>query len=88
MAATAQTYKLKTPLTEREQEIAKLVARGLTNAEIGDELGITTGTVGVHLEHIYKRTGHPNRAALAIALLTAELRKTRKQVRTLKEASL
>jgi DNA-binding NarL/FixJ family response regulator len=42
-------------LTPREQEILKLLAHGHYYKEIADQLGITTGTVGVHLHNIYEK---------------------------------
>jgi DNA-binding NarL/FixJ family response regulator len=42
-------------LTAREEEILTWLARGYTNKEIGDHLAISTNTVGVHLQHIYKK---------------------------------
>lgn len=53
------------PLTPRRREVALLVSGGLTNAEIGERLGIATATVKRHLEEIYEALGVPNRAALA-----------------------
>jgi DNA-binding NarL/FixJ family response regulator len=44
-----------TTLSPREEEILAWLARGYTNKEIGDHLSITTNTVGVHLQHIYKK---------------------------------
>ena len=41
------------PLTPREQEVAALVAKGLKNREIGEALNIATGTVKIHLMHIF-----------------------------------
>ncbi|MEM6989376.1 MAG: FHA domain-containing protein [Myxococcota bacterium] len=52
-------------LRPREREVAMLVAEGLTNAEIGARLGISTGTVGRHLANSYERLGIHSRAALA-----------------------
>lgn len=52
-------------LRPRERQVAALVAEGLTNAEIGDRLGISPGTVGRHLANIYERLGIHSRAALA-----------------------
>jgi LuxR family maltose regulon positive regulatory protein len=41
------------PLTQREVEILHLLASGLSNKEIAEELVITPGTVKVHTSHIY-----------------------------------
>ena len=43
----------KTELTEREVEVLRLAARGLTNKAIGQELGISGRTVQGHLANIY-----------------------------------
>jgi DNA-binding NarL/FixJ family response regulator len=51
-------------LSDRELEVAQLVAEGLTNGEIGDRLSISAGTVGRHLANIYKRLDIHSRAAL------------------------
>jgi DNA-binding NarL/FixJ family response regulator len=53
------------PLTEREQEVARHVARGLTNAEIGAELFIGAGTVKTHVAHIQRKVGARNRVGIA-----------------------
>lgn len=44
-------------LTHREAQVLSLVARGKTNRQIAAELGVSTATVGKHLEHIYSRLG-------------------------------
>ena len=44
--------------------MARLVAQGLSNAEVGERLFISTRTVGAHLQHIYRRLELPSRAAL------------------------
>jgi DNA-binding CsgD family transcriptional regulator len=44
-------------LTSREREVFHWLARGKSNAEIGTILGISTATVGKHLEHIYPKLG-------------------------------
>ena len=41
-----------TPLTARETEIARLVAQGHTNAEIGMTLSISPGTAKTHIAYI------------------------------------
>ncbi|HYO39772.1 MAG TPA: AAA family ATPase [Nocardioidaceae bacterium] len=53
------------PLTLRELEVARLVARGLTNREIADELHITARTAGSHLEHIRAKLGASRRSEIA-----------------------
>ncbi len=53
------------PLTAREFEIARLVAEGRTNAEIGAELGIARKTVSAHLDHISTKLGVRRRAEIA-----------------------
>ena len=53
------------PLTMREFEVARLVARGLTNREIADELRITVRTAGSHLEHIRTKLGASRRSEIA-----------------------
>ncbi|MBC2874326.1 MULTISPECIES: response regulator [Streptomyces] len=52
-------------LTEREAEIARFVAKGLTNAEIGAELFISPGTVKTHLAHVQRKLGVRNRVGIA-----------------------
>jgi DNA-binding CsgD family transcriptional regulator len=50
-------------LTSREREVLFWLAQGKSNAEIGAILGITTATVGKHLERIYPKLGVENRTA-------------------------
>lgn len=53
-------------LTAREIEVLRLTARGLTNAQIAVELGISGRTVGHHLAHVYDKTGRRTRAGVAV----------------------
>lgn len=53
------------PLTERELEIARLVARGLTNAEIAEALFITAGTAKTHIANIQAKLAARNRVGIA-----------------------
>ncbi|MET4157130.1 response regulator transcription factor [Agromyces sp. PvR057] len=55
-----------TPLTDREQEVAAAVARGLGNTEIGRELHISLSTVKTHIASIMAKIGARNRVELAI----------------------
>ena len=55
-------------LTPREAEVLTLVARGYTNREIAAALVISVKTAGVHVSHILRKLGAPNRLeAAAIA---------------------
>ena len=42
-------------LSDREQEVFRLIARGLSNAEIGKELFISETTVKTHITHILQK---------------------------------
>ncbi|MFC4068456.1 ATP-binding protein [Actinoplanes subglobosus] len=52
-------------LTTREQEIARLVADGLTSAQIALRLRISARTADTHIRNIGGKLGRPNRAAIA-----------------------
>jgi DNA-binding CsgD family transcriptional regulator len=53
------------PLSTREFEVARLVAQGMTNAEIGGELFVSPKTVSAHIEHILAKLGVARRAEIA-----------------------
>jgi DNA-binding NarL/FixJ family response regulator len=53
-------------LTPREVEITRLVEQGLRNRDIARNLGIQTGTVKIHLKHIFEKTGVRGRYGLAL----------------------
>jgi NarL family two-component system response regulator LiaR len=57
------------PLTEREVEVLKLVAQGLSNQEIADRLYISPRTVGVHVGHILDKLHLANRTQVALYAL-------------------
>jgi pimeloyl-ACP methyl ester carboxylesterase/DNA-binding CsgD family transcriptional regulator len=52
-------------LTRREREVLRLVARGLTNRQIGDALFISSKTAGVHVSNILSKMGVGRRAEAA-----------------------
>ena len=62
-AGKQETARLLTP---RETEIVKLAASGLHNLEIGKQLGISAGTVQLHLHHIYEKLGVDSRTKLTL----------------------
>lgn len=51
-------------ITEREFEVIKLIKKGLTNKEIGYELGISVNTVNNHIANIFQKTGVKSRIDL------------------------
>ena len=53
-------------LNQRERRIARLVARGMRNRDIGTELGIGEGTVKVYLHTMYQKLSIDNRTELAL----------------------
>jgi DNA-binding NarL/FixJ family response regulator len=55
------------PLTVRELQVMDLVERGFKNKEIAYSLGIQTGTVKIHLKHIFEKTGIRGRYGLALS---------------------
>jgi two-component system response regulator NreC len=52
-------------LTEREREVLTLIARGLTNKQIGEQLGISPRTVARHRDNMVKKLNLSSRAELA-----------------------
>jgi DNA-binding CsgD family transcriptional regulator len=60
------------PLTERERDVAELIARGLTNPQIADMLHVTRRTVGTHLEHIFAKLGVQARSEVAVWITRQE----------------
>lgn len=57
----------RSPLTARETQVMELVERGMKNKDIGHTLGIQTGTVKIHLKHIFEKTGIRGRYGLALS---------------------
>ncbi len=57
------------PLTEREVEVLKLVARGLANQEIADQLVVSERTVRTHISNILDKLHLANRTQAALYAL-------------------
>lgn len=53
-------------LTRREREVLALLVEGLSNAEIGERLHLSTATVRLHVGHLLVKLGAPNRTAAAV----------------------
>jgi DNA-binding CsgD family transcriptional regulator len=60
------------PLSLREREIADLVARGLTNRGIAEQLIISTRTVESHVDHIKAKPGFGRRARIVACAVDRE----------------
>jgi DNA-binding NarL/FixJ family response regulator len=54
------------PLTDREREVLRLVAKGLANKAIADELGITERTARTHVSNILGKLGLASRTQAAL----------------------
>ena len=53
-------------LTDREVEVLRLMARGLSRNQAAKSLFVSEGTIRSHLEHIYSKIGVSNRAAATL----------------------
>ncbi len=53
-------------LSDREVEVLRLCARGLTNRQIADQLVVSSRTVQHHLANVYDKTGRRTRAGAAV----------------------
>lgn len=60
-------------LTDREVEVLRLVARGLTNKEIASALNISTKTAGHHVQHVLEKLGVTTRAAATMIAMKTGL---------------
>jgi predicted ATPase/DNA-binding CsgD family transcriptional regulator len=60
-------------LSERELEVLRLVAEGLTDAQVAEKLYLSPRTVGWHLRSVYRKLGVPSRAAAARAAVERSL---------------
>lgn len=58
-------------LTDREQEILLLIAKGLSNSEIGEKLFLSSGTVRNYTSTIFSKLGVSDRTEAAIAGIRA-----------------
>lgn len=69
--------ELPAGLTPREHEVLLALARGGSNQQIADELGISAKTVGHHVQHVYQKAGVRSRAAATLWAFEHHLLRTR-----------
>jgi len=60
------------PLTPRQLEVAMLIARGLTNRQIGERLVVSTHTVERHVENILQKLRLASRTEIAVWMVERE----------------
>lgn len=63
--SAALTVEGAEELTDREKQVLRLVATGISNQRIGDQLGITANTVKYHVANLLRKYGARTRAELA-----------------------
>jgi len=61
-------------LTSREQQVADLVARGLSNAAVARQLYLSPATVATHVSHILEKLGFSSRVEIAAWIVERRLR--------------
>lgn len=66
--ATAESGSLLELLSERERQVARMVAGGASNKEIADRLAIAERTVKAHLTAIFEKTGVRDRLQLSLKI--------------------
>ena len=70
---STETRRRVDSLSPREREVLRLVARGMTNGEIADELVVGEATVKTHIGSVLAKLGARDRVALVIAAYEAGL---------------
>jgi DNA-binding CsgD family transcriptional regulator len=73
MNARSDGAKRLTVLTDRRSQVATLASQGLSNRQIAEKLGVSEGTVKIHLHAIYEKLDIHTRAELKSALKSSEV---------------
>ena len=60
--STTPAPQLPAGLTQREAEVLTLIAQGLSNTEIADQLAVSQTTIKSHINHLFAKTGVRDRA--------------------------
>ncbi len=67
-------------LSRREQQVAKLIAQGLSNRRIAERLALAPSTVQRHVTNILDKLGFGSRVQVALWVVTGEGRPAERQV--------
>ncbi len=69
-----QTLRDATSITQRQREVIHLIAAGMSNDELGQELGISARTAKAHCDVLRQKLGVPRRRQIPLAyrILTGE----------------
>jgi two-component system, NarL family, nitrate/nitrite response regulator NarL len=70
MHAPVRKFSKTTLLTKREEEVARLVAAGLSNREVSEKLGLSQHTVKNYLSGVFEELGISNRTELLLYVLS------------------
>ena len=73
LATPRLTADIEVPLTQRESEVLRQLAYGLTNKEIAAQLHISYETVKEHVQHILRKIGVSDRTQAAVWAVRKEL---------------
>lgn len=73
LATPRMAADVEVPLTQRESEVLRQLAHGLTNKEIGQQLGISYETVKEHVQHILRKIGVNDRTQAAVWAVRKEI---------------
>nr|WP_306263418.1 response regulator transcription factor [Pararhizobium sp. IMCC3301] len=63
---TGPNYEVTAKLTKRETEVLRLIARGLSVAEVAETFGLADSTVITHIKSVYRKLEISNRAEAAL----------------------
>ncbi len=66
MSGPKQETRVASPLTDREQDVLRLIVLGHTNREIAETLSLTVSTVKTHVEHVIRKLDVSDRTQAAV----------------------
>ena len=66
LSTTTTSQQRVTELSPREQQVAALLAQGLTNRQIAEQLVVTQRTVASHIEHILEKLDFASRHQVGV----------------------